>query len=96
MIIEQTIEIRADHRLVLDLPLELPLGKAKVAVTVTPELPRDKETKGRMSHREAIEKCRGIIKGVLSSDEFLEMRREDERLEEARYRRMFHLDEAKE
>jgi hypothetical protein len=36
MIIEQTIEIQADHRLVLELPLELPLGKARLEVTVTP------------------------------------------------------------
>lgn len=37
MIIEQTIEIMPNHRLVLDLPFELPLGMAKIVVTVTPE-----------------------------------------------------------
>jgi hypothetical protein len=34
MVIEQTVEIPADHRLVLDLPLELPPGTAKVEVTI--------------------------------------------------------------
>jgi hypothetical protein len=29
MTIEQTVEIHADHRLVLELPLEIPVGKAR-------------------------------------------------------------------
>ena len=37
MTIERTVEILPDHRLVLDLPLTLPVGRAKVALTVTPE-----------------------------------------------------------
>lgn len=37
MIIEQTIDILPDHRLVFDLPFELPIGKAKVKLTITPE-----------------------------------------------------------
>ena len=37
MTIEQTIEIPPNHRLVLDLPFELPVGKAKVELTVIPE-----------------------------------------------------------
>jgi hypothetical protein len=37
MIIEQTIEISPNHRLVLDLPFELPLGRARIEITVTPE-----------------------------------------------------------
>jgi len=37
MTIEQTIEILPNHRLVLDLPFELPVGRAKVELTVTPE-----------------------------------------------------------
>jgi hypothetical protein len=34
--IEQTVDISADHRIFFDLPLELPVGKAKVALTFTP------------------------------------------------------------
>ena len=37
MIIEQTIEIPASHRIVLELPEELPIGKAKVELIITPE-----------------------------------------------------------
>jgi hypothetical protein len=32
MTIEQTVEIHADHRLVLELPLEIPVGKARVLI----------------------------------------------------------------
>jgi hypothetical protein len=34
MTIEQNVEIQNDHRLVLDLPSELPVGKAKAAITL--------------------------------------------------------------
>jgi len=37
MIIEQTIDIQPNHRLVFDLPFELPVGKAKIKITVIPE-----------------------------------------------------------
>jgi hypothetical protein len=37
MTIEQTIEIPPSHRLVFDLPFELPTGRAKVELTVIPE-----------------------------------------------------------
>ena len=37
MTIEQTIDITPNRRLILDLPLELPVGKAKVELTITPE-----------------------------------------------------------
>jgi len=36
MIIEQIVEVPADHRIFLDLPPELPVGKAKVELTLTP------------------------------------------------------------
>jgi len=35
MIIEQTVTIPADHRILLDLPFEIPAGRAKI--TITPE-----------------------------------------------------------
>jgi len=37
MTIEQTIEILPDHRLELSLPIELPVGKARVELIITPE-----------------------------------------------------------
>jgi hypothetical protein len=36
MTIEQTVEIPASHRIFLDLPLELPVGKARVEIKVSP------------------------------------------------------------
>jgi hypothetical protein len=36
MTIEQTIEITIDHRITLDLPPELPIGKTKVEMSFTP------------------------------------------------------------
>ena len=37
MTIEQTIEILPSRRLELDLPIELPVGRAHVELTITPE-----------------------------------------------------------
>jgi len=37
MTIEQTIEILPNRRLELDLPFELPLGRAMVELTIVPE-----------------------------------------------------------
>jgi hypothetical protein len=45
MTIEQTIEIQPDRRLELDLPFELPLGRARMELTITPET-KDSVVKG--------------------------------------------------
>ncbi|MCL1992968.1 MAG: hypothetical protein FWG66_08480 [Spirochaetes bacterium] len=37
MTLEQTIEIPASRRIFLDLPHDLPVGRAKVEFTITPE-----------------------------------------------------------
>jgi hypothetical protein len=74
MTIEQTVEIPADHRLVLDLPPEIPEGRAKAALTLTFEVP---------PHRDKAKSFRGILKGRgISLDRFMEMRREDKALED--------------
>jgi hypothetical protein len=91
MTIEQTVEIPADHRLVVNVPPEIPVGKAILAFTPAGEAkPRRRLTERQ---RAAIKNCWGIAKGVLSSDESLEMRREDFELEEAKYRRLFPEDD---
>jgi hypothetical protein len=38
MTIEQTIDILPDHRLELALPIELPVGRARVELVITPEI----------------------------------------------------------
>lgn len=86
MTIEQTIEIPANRRIFLDLPPDLPVGAAKVALTVTPESPR------KMTPKEAVEYCRGLGKRLgskASSDSVLEARREDKLLEDAKFRRLY-------
>jgi hypothetical protein len=43
MTIEQTIEVPADRRIFLDLPLEMPIGRVKMKLIVAPEtLPQKK------------------------------------------------------
>jgi hypothetical protein len=37
MTFEQIVEILPDHRLELALPVELPVGRARVELTITPE-----------------------------------------------------------
>ena len=85
MIIEQTVEIPADHRIFLDLPSDLPVGKAKITITPQPEKPS-------ANIYDAVTKLRGLAKEMGSSltvEGFLEMRQEDFRLEEAKYRKFF-------
>ena len=85
MTIEQTIEVPADHRVFLDLPPELPVGKAKITITPQTEKPAS-------SAYGSIENLRGLAKRMgsnLTVENFLEMRREDLRLEEAKYQKLF-------
>jgi hypothetical protein len=85
MTIEQTIEIPESHRVFLDLPPELPAGKAKI--TITPHV-----EKQAANVHETIESLRGFAQrmgSTLTVDSFLEMRREDLRLEEAKYKNLF-------
>jgi hypothetical protein len=84
MVIEQTVEIPVSHRLVWDLPPELPTGKARAALTLTFE--KNTGIEKDPSVREALEMGRGIAKRLgsrLSSDQFLEMRHQDRILEDS-------------
>jgi hypothetical protein len=97
MTIEQTVEIQSDRRLVLDLPLELPVGRARVEVTVTPERNETTEERRRRS-REAIERCSGIGKRLgskVTSDDVIAGHREDLAREEAKYQRLYGKDNAR-
>ena len=78
MTIEQTIEVPASRRIFLDLPPELPIGKAKV--TVTPQMEKSSDNAYGTTT-----KLRGLAKkmgSTLTVESFLEMRQEDLRLEE--------------
>ena len=105
MTIEQTVEIPANHRLTLDVPREIPPGKAVIAFTPVssdfqsvdprPAAPGTfngdrPDDETLRRQREAVEKCWGIARHIgFSSDELLENRREDLALEEAKDRRLF-------
>jgi hypothetical protein len=85
MTIEQMVTIPADHRISLDLPNELPVGKAKITITPQTEKPAS-------CAYGSLENLRGLAKKMGSSltvENFLEMRREDLCLEEAKYQRLF-------
>jgi hypothetical protein len=93
MTFEQTVEIPENRLLTIEIPREFPAGTATLTFTPKPAYPPDKATQARW--QAAIEKCSGIAKGILSSDDILEMRRQDRELEEAQHRRLFSLDKAK-
>jgi hypothetical protein len=79
MTVTQTVDIPESHRLVIDVPREVPAGR-----TILFFKP-DTETFDPVKGREAIEKCSGLFKRMginLSSDEFLEMRWKDKELED--------------
>jgi hypothetical protein len=86
MTITQTVDIPASRRVFLDLPLELPLGRARV--TVTPEA-----EPAAVNRYAAVENLRGLAKrmgSTLTVERFLEMGHEEIEREEAEYRRMSH------
>jgi hypothetical protein len=94
MVIEQTVELPASHRITLDIPPEFPAGE-KVTVLILTQGGEKEAALRRRTPQEAIEYCRGLGKRLgsrLTSDRLIEMRREDKELEEAKYRRMFHKD----
>jgi len=84
MTIEQTIEVPASRRIFLDLPLDLPVGKAKVIIT-------PQTVKPSTDVYEAATSLRGLAKkmgSTLTVERFHEMQREDLRIEEEKYHRL--------
>ena len=67
MTIEKVIDIMPDHRLVFDLPFQLPTGRAKIKLAVTPEkhqtILKDKSAFGCLQRFSDPEKINGE-KGV--------------------------------
>ena len=83
--IQQTVEIPENRRIFLDVPLNLPVGKAKVTVTFQTEKPA-------VNIYEAITNLRGLSKkmgSTLTVERFHEMQREDLCLEEEQYLKLF-------
>ena len=78
MTIEQTIDITEDHYLHLALPFELPVGRAKVELTVTPEPVRTNTADVWVNPLRGRAKALG---SRLTLERFMEMQREDIELE---------------
>jgi hypothetical protein len=75
MVIEQTVDIPANHRLVIDLPCEVPAGKAYIEVKVIPVVDRQDEGAPRnadeeaMSHVDALLSILSQVGGNIDIDE---------------------------
>ena len=84
MTLEQTIEIPASRRIFLDLPHDLPVGRAKVEFTITPEtepkagvdgkIRLTKEMKERLLQGEKLRSLTGILHTEMSIEEIREER----------------------
>ena len=82
MVIEQTIEVPASRRIFLDLPPELPTGRAKVELSITPET-SPKENNGKIRLTKAMkdeilsDKVVRSLTGILHTEMSLEEIREE-------------------
>jgi hypothetical protein len=97
MSVTQTVEVPASHRLTIDVPREIPAGPTVIVFRPAVEsstgmTAQEAMDRGlglgpgpRIDPMEAIRRCSGLAKRLginLSSDEFLEMRRQDKELED--------------
>jgi hypothetical protein len=79
MTIEQTIDVPASRRISFNLPPDLPTGKAKVELTITPEIiPQEIPVK-------SLESLRGIDKGRDTMDAYFARKRADKAKEDAQF-----------
>jgi len=85
MTIEQTVEIPADRRIILEVPPQIPAG-----TTACFEVIWFPQKKTANDFKDALNDIRELCKdSSLTVDSFLEMRRRDNELEERQYRRLF-------
>jgi hypothetical protein len=80
MTIEQTVEIPPDHRIYIDVPFQIPAGKAKVALTIT-DLPQALPPTHEESPAIPLLELRGSCKGEDTLAAYLERKRADKALE---------------
>jgi hypothetical protein len=96
MTIEQTVDIPVSHRVTLEVPQDVPAGKAKVAFTPLseedwkPGSVKFSPHRPRLTHEEALERMWARDASSKSSvDALLEERRRDLEHEEEKYRCLF-------
>jgi hypothetical protein len=77
MTIEQTVEIPANHRLTLEVPLEIPAGRTRIELNFTPDHEPQKMSPGTW-----VNPLKGLCKGSkLTLERFKEMQHADIELE---------------
>ena len=81
MTIEQTIEVPASRRIFLDLPPDLPEGKAKLELTITPE-PASRKGSGK-----SLKSLFGIHKNLDTMDAYFARKRADKAREDIQFER---------
>lgn len=97
MSVTQTVDIPANRRLTIDVPCEVPAGKTIIIFKPVTETSLYMTAQDAIDHSlgfgsglridpmEAINRCSGITKRLgfnLSSDDFLELNRQDKELED--------------
>ena len=82
MTIEQIVEIPASRRIFLDLPQELPIGRAKVEFSITPENVESRKNVPSLAS------LRGIDKGLDTMDAYFARKRADKEREDAQFEKM--------
>ena len=81
MTITQTVDIPADRRVFLDLPLELPVGRAKVELSIIPE------TMPQVEHVKPLSSFFGVDKGIDTMEAYFSRKRADRVQEDAQFER---------
>ena len=82
MTIEQTIEVPVSRRIFLELPSDLPIGKAKMEITITPEsMPKGTNIRSLAS-------LFGVDKGLDTMDAYFARKRADKAMEDAQFQRI--------
>jgi hypothetical protein len=82
MTIEQTVVIPSDRRITLEVPQELPVGKAKVELTITPETASPKKSVRPLAS------FLGADKGLDTMDAYFARKRADKEKEDSQFERM--------
>ena len=85
MVFEQTVEIPDSHWLAIEVPRNVPAGKARLALTVTPEAAaQDKAQTPLLA-------MFGIDRGKDTLDAYLARKRADKAREDAQIERQLHV-----
>jgi hypothetical protein len=84
MTLEQTVEIPKNHRISIQVPPEVPVGRAKIVIFPEPATKKPVKHQQKESLDETLERIWAMTKdSALTSDKFLEIKHKDLELENA-------------